>query len=165
LGGCGGSAFGDLYSGRPVRILVIHGPNLDLLGIREPEIYGRESLEEINRRVLELCEELGYEVEIMQSNSEGEIVSAIGRAYGRFDFLIINAAAYTHTSLAIHDAIRAVGIPTIEVHLSNIYAREEERRRSLISPVAVGVISGFGPGSYLLAIRAIEFIISRKADG
>lgn len=151
-----------MCEGKRVRILVIHGPNLDLLGIREPEVYGRETLEMINRKVRGLCEELGYEVEIIQSNSEGDIVSAIGSSYGRFDFLIINAGAYTHTSIAIHDAIRAVGIPTIEVHLSNIYAREDFRHRSFISPVAVGVISGFGPESYLLAIRAVELMASKR---
>jgi len=137
-----------------MKVLVIHGPNLDLLGKREPEIYGRLTLAEINEKIVELAKELHCEVDFFQSNHEGEIVETIGKAKGKFDFLIINPAAYTHTSVAVGDAIVATGIPTIEVHLSNIYAREEFRRKSLIAPVAVGQICGFGPDSYLLALRA-----------
>jgi len=137
-----------------MKVLVVHGPNLELLGKRQPEIYGRLSLKEINEKMSKLAKELQCEVEFFQSNHEGEIVETIGKAKGKFDFLIINPAAYTHTSVAVGDAIVATGIPTIEVHLSNIYAREEFRRKSLIAPVAVGQICGFGPDSYLLALRA-----------
>jgi len=137
-----------------MKLLVINGPNLDLLGKRQPELYGKLTLKEINERMVKLAKELQCEVEFFQSNHEGEIVDTIGEAKGKFDFLIINPAAYTHTSVAIRDAISATGIPAIEVHLSNIYAREEFRRKSLITPVAVGQICGFGPDGYLLALRA-----------
>jgi len=137
-----------------MKVLVIHGPNLDLLGRREPEIYGSLTLKEINEKIDKLAKELKCDVEFFQSNHEGEIVETIGKAKGKFDFLIINPAAYTHTSVAIGDAIVAAGVPTIEVHLSNIYGREEFRRKSLIAPVAIGQICGFGPDSYLLAFRA-----------
>ncbi|MQY53383.1 MAG: type II 3-dehydroquinate dehydratase [Firmicutes bacterium] len=137
-----------------MKLLVINGPNLDLLGERQPEVYGRLTLKEINEKMVELAKELQCELEFFQSNHEGEIVETIGKAKDKFDFLIINPAAYTHTSVAIRDAIAATGIPTIEVHLSNIYGREEFRRKSLIAPVAVGQICGFGPDSYLLALRA-----------
>jgi 3-dehydroquinate dehydratase-2 len=137
-----------------MKILVIHGPNLNLLGEREPEVYGKLTLKEINEKIAELAKELKCVVEFFQSDHEGEIVETIGKAKGKFDFLIINPAAYTHTSVALRDAITATGIPTIEVHLSNIYAREEFRRKSLIAPVAVGQICGFGLDSYLLALRA-----------
>ena len=137
-----------------MKVLVIHGPNLDLLGERQPEVYGKLTLKEINEKIAKLAKELKCEVEFFQSNHEGEIVETIGKAKSKYDFLIINPAAYTHTSVAVSDAIVATGIPTIEVHLSNIYAREEFRRKSLIAPVAVGQICGFGPDSYLLALRA-----------
>jgi len=137
-----------------MKVLVVHGPNLDLLGKRQPEIYGRLTLKEINEKIAKLAKELQCEVEFFQSNHEGEIVETIGKAKGKFDFLIINPAAYTHTSVAISDAIVGTGIPVIEVHLSNIYGREEFRRKSLIAPVAVGQICGFGPDGYLLALRA-----------
>jgi len=140
--------------GGEMKLLVINGPNLDLLGKRQPELYGKLTLKEINERMVKLAKELQSEVEFFQSNHEGEIVDTIGKAKAKFDFLIINPAAYTHTSVAIRDAISATGIPAIEVHLSNIYAREEFRRKSLIAPVAVGQICGFGPDGYLLALRA-----------
>jgi 3-dehydroquinate dehydratase-2 len=140
-----------------MKILVVHGPNLNLLGSREPGIYGSVSLEDLNGRIHALCSELGLAAEIMQSNSEGAIVDAIqGKA---FDLLIINPAAYTHTSIAIRDAISAVGKPAIEVHLSNIYQREKFRRRSFVSGVAVGQISGLGIEGYLLAVRAAQKIL------
>jgi 3-dehydroquinate dehydratase-2 len=139
-----------------MKILVIHGPNLNLLGRRETGIYGRVSLDDVNSKIQGLCSELGMEVEVFQSNSEGGIVDAIqGKAY---DVLIINPAAYTHTSVAIRDAIAAVGKPAIEVHISNIYAREEFRHRSFISSVATGQISGLGVEGYLLAVRAAQNI-------
>jgi len=144
------------------KILVIHGPNLDLLGEREIDIYGKITLKEINDSLKKLAKKRGIQLKIFQSNHEGEIVSLIGKAKDKFDCLIINPAAYTHTSLAIRDAISALGIPTIEVHISNIYAREKFRHTSLIAPVAKGQISGFGPKSYLLALEAAVDLIKEK---
>ena len=131
-----------------MRILVIHGPNLQLLGVRERELYGDVTLDEINEQMEKIAAEEGVELKIVQSNHEGEIVDLIGKALGVYDALLINPAAYTHTSVAIRDAILSVKIPTVEVHLSNIYAREEFRHTSLIAPVADGQVSGFGPQSY-----------------
>ncbi|MGQ9569357.1 MAG: type II 3-dehydroquinate dehydratase [Thermodesulfovibrionales bacterium] len=142
-----------------MNVLVIHGPNLNLLGKREIGIYGKKSLKEINRDISKLASELSIKVRIQQFNSESEIIEAIQRA--DYDALIINPAAYTHTSIAIRDALLSVDKPTIEVHLSNIYKREEFRERSFVSDVVVGQISGFGPDSYLLALRAIKNILSR----
>lgn len=142
-----------------MKVLVIHGPNLNLLGMRETDIYGIKSLEEINNAIRSLASELGIDVNILQINSEGEIIDAIQK--NTYDALIINPAAYTHTSIAIRDALLAVGKPSIEVHLSNIYRREEFRRRSFMADVAVGQISGFGPDSYLLALRAVKNILSK----
>jgi len=136
-------------------ILVIHGPNLDLLGKREVDIYGKVTLAEINEKIKEKARELGCQVRIKQSNSEGEIVSFIGEARDWADALIINPAAYTHTSVAIRDAISAVGITAVEVHLSNIYGRESFREKSLVAGVCRGQIAGFGPQSYILALEAI----------
>lgn len=136
------------------KILVIHGPNLDLLGKREPHIYGKMSLEKINSDLKKIAKKSKVALSIQQSNHEGEIVDSIGKAKNKFDCVIINPAAYTHTSIAIRDAILATGIKTIEVHLSNIYAREEFRKTSLIAPVATGQISGFGASSYTLALQA-----------
>ena len=144
------------------KILVIHGPNLDLLGKREPQIYGKVSLEKINREIKALAKKEKIALTIIQSNHEGQIVDVIGDARKKYDVLIINPAAYTHTSVAIRDAIAAAGIKTIEVHLSNIYAREEFRQTSLIAPVCVGQISGFGANSYLLAFWAALSLISSK---
>jgi 3-dehydroquinate dehydratase-2 len=140
-------------------ILLIHGPNLNLLGRRETEVYGRKSLKEINNEILTLAKDLGLDVKTLQLNSEGDIVEAIHK--DTYDALIINPAAYTHTSIAIRDAIAAVEKPAIEVHLSNIHKREEFRRKSYIAEVATGQISGFGPNSYLLALRAVKTILSR----
>ncbi len=138
-----------------MKILVIHGPNLNLLGKREPEIYGKTTLEEINSLIRKEAKALRVQVESFQSNSEGEIVSKIQDATKRYDGLIINPAAYTHTSVAIRDAISSTGIPTVEVHISNVYGREEFRQKSFISPVASGVISGFGVYSYILGLRGL----------
>lgn len=138
------------------KILVIHGPNLDLLGTREPQVYGKTTLAEINRSLKQAARKSKISLTIAQSNHEGEIVDLIGDARGKFDTLIINPAAYTHTSIAIRDAIAASAIKTIEVHLSNIHAREEFRQTSLIAPVCVGQISGFGAQSYSLALLAAE---------
>ena len=137
------------------KILVLHGPNLNLLGSREPEIYGRDTLADIDARLGALAGELGVAVEARQSNHEGELVTWIQQAGAEgFGAVIINAGAYTHTSVAVRDALTACGLPVIEVHLSNIHKREEFRRTSLISDVVVGQIAGFGPQSYLLALRA-----------
>ena len=143
------------------KILVLHGPNLNLLGSREPEIYGRDTLADIDARVGSLAAELGVAVEARQSNHEGELVTWIQQAGAEgFHAVIINAGAYTHTSVAVRDALTACGLPVIEVHLSNIYKREEFRHTSLISGVAVGQIAGFGAQSYLLALRAATGILA-----
>lgn len=144
-----------------MRILVIHGPNLNLLGRRETSIYGDLTLEDINNSLKGLAKELGVEVVIKQSNHEGEIVDMIQNS-GEFDAIVINPAAYTHTSIAIMDAISAVNIPAVEVHISNIHKREEFRHRSLIAPVASGQITGFGPDSYMLGLRAAVSIVNAK---
>jgi len=136
------------------KILIIHGPNLNLLGKREPEVYGSLSLDEINGRIKALADSKKVSVDIVQSNSEGEIVSIIGSSPGKYDAIVINPAAYTHTSVAIRDAISSTGFPTVEVHISNIYKREEFRRNSLIAGAATGQISGFGINSYLLGLLA-----------
>ncbi|RJP31358.1 MAG: type II 3-dehydroquinate dehydratase [Candidatus Omnitrophota bacterium] len=135
-------------------IIVIHGPNLHLLGKREPEVYGKLTLDDINARLEALARELGAQLRIEQRNGEGEIVTLIGETMDWADAVVINPAAYTHTSVAIRDAIAATGLPAIEVHLSNIHKREEFRHKSLIAGVAVGQIAGFGCESYLLGLRA-----------
>lgn len=144
-----------------MKILVINGPNLNLLGTRESDVYGTKTLEEINTSLEKLAAELGVEIDIRQSNHEGEIVDMIQKAQG-CSALVINPAAYTHTSVAIRDAIAAIEIPAVEIHLSNIYKREEFRHTSLISPVAQGQIAGFGPESYSLGLRAAVSIAHAK---
>jgi 3-dehydroquinate dehydratase-2 len=141
-----------------MKVLVIHGPNLNLLGTRETGIYGSKTLDDINHDITDLASELGINVRAIQLNSEGDILDVIQKS--DYDALIINPAAYTHTSVAIRDAIAAVNKPAIEVHLSNIYKREEFRRKSYIAEVAAGQISGFGPESYLLALRAAKSILT-----
>ncbi len=138
-----------------MKILVLHGPNLDLLGQREPEIYGKITIENINGALKEEAKKFNAELDIIQSNHEGEIVDIIGKAAEKYKGILINPAAYTHTSVAIRDAISAVNVPAVEVHLSNIYAREEFRHTSLIAPVVKGQISGFGLESYTLGLRAL----------
>ena len=145
------------------KILVIHGPNLNLLGSREPEIYGKDTLDNINEEIKAWAGREGVTVKIKQSNHEGEIVDSIGKAKDEFDLILINPAAYTHTSVAIRDAISAVGIPAIEVHLSNIYSREEFRHTSLIAPVCHGQVSGFGVHSYILGLQAALKMLKQKA--
>jgi 3-dehydroquinate dehydratase-2 len=136
------------------KILILNGPNLNLLGQRQPEIYGRLTLGEINREIRSLAKEINVEVEIRQSNHEGELVGWVQEASRKFDALVINAGAYTHTSIALRDALAASGVPAVEVHISNIYKREDFRQHSFIAEVAVGQISGFGLNSYLLGLRA-----------
>jgi 3-dehydroquinate dehydratase II len=138
-----------------MKILFLNGPNLNLLGERETGIYGTTSLAEIEKLVRTRAESCGIQIEFRQSNGEGELVAWIQQAKGKFDRIVLNAAAYTHTSIALRDAISAVGIPTIEVHLSNIHSREEFRHKSVIAPVCLGQISGFGPKSYFLALEAL----------
>jgi 3-dehydroquinate dehydratase-2 len=137
------------------RILVIHGPNLNLLGKREPDIYGKITLQQINNKLIKAAKKRRVILKFVQSNHEGEIVDLIGKAPSEYDAVLINPAAYTHTSVAIRDAIAAANIPTIEVHLSNIYSREEFRQKSLISPVVQGTIMGFGAKSYILGLEAL----------
>jgi len=147
-----------------MKILVVHGPNLNLLGKREPHIYGTVSLDEINGHLTALAAELGTEVSYFQSNHEGELVQKIQDAMGEYQAIVINPGAYTHTSVALRDAIASTGIIAVEVHLSNIYRREEFRQHSYISGVAAGQITGFGPESYLLGLRAAVKLV-RSATG
>lgn len=139
-----------------MRVLVIHGPNLNLLGKREPEIYGHLTLEDINNMIEEKAAEHSLEVEIFQSNHEGAIVEKLHEHYGRSDYLVINPAAFTHYSIAIRDAVLAVGLKTIEVHLSNIHSREDFRKKSVIADIAVGQICGLGYRGYLMALDYIK---------
>lgn len=138
-----------------MRIAVLNGPNLNLLGQREPEVYGRTSLAEIEAMVRQAAGPLGAEVDWFQTNHEGALVDAVQGLRGRADGALINAAALTHSSLALRDALLAVGVPFVELHLSNIFAREPERRHSVIADLAVGMITGFGAQSYLLALQAL----------
>jgi 3-dehydroquinate dehydratase II len=140
------------------RVLIINGPNLNLLGIREKGVYGSETLAEIAARVMKEAEVLGLDVDFVQSNHEGEIIDKIHDARGKYNVLIINPGAYTHYSIAIRDAVKAVEIPTIEIHLSNIHSREEFRSKSVIAPVCTGQISGFGGNSYIVALHAAVMV-------
>ena len=137
-----------------MKTLFLNGPNLNLLGEREPEVYGRTSLADIEASVRERAAKLNVEIDFRQTNLEGELVGWIQQARGKFDVIVLNAAAYTHTSVALRDAISAAGVPTIEIHLSNVHAREEFRHKSLIASVCRGQITGFGPDSYILALEA-----------
>lgn len=143
------------------RILVLHGPNLNLLGTREPEIYGYTTLDDINTMIAVRAAEAGIETAFYQSNHEGDLVDAIQQANHKFDFIIFNAAAFTHYSIAIRDAIAAIDVPVIEVHLSNIHQREEFRHTSVLAPVAMGQICGLGVESYLAALEAIIYKLNR----
>jgi len=145
-----------------MKILFLNGPNLNLLGTREPGIYGSTTLKDIETKVRKRATERGVQVEFRQSNIEGELVTWIQQAKGKFDGIVINPAAYTHTSVALRDAISAVGLPTVEIHLSNVQAREEFRQRSLTAPVCVGQIAGFGEKSYILALES--FVIDNTTS-
>jgi len=147
-----------------MNVLVIHGPNLNLLGMREPKIYGSHTLEEINAMVQAEADDLGLQVRMVQSNHEGAIVEAIHQALEWAQVIIINPAAYTHTSVAIRDALAAVRLPAIEVHLSNLYAREEFRHHSVTSAVCTGVVSGFGAHGYVAALRLAPELIHQRGD-
>ncbi len=146
------------------KILLIHGPNLDLLGQREPAIYGKVTLQQINNELKKTAKKKNVNLTIKQSNHEGEIVDLIGESKNKYDALLINPAAYTHTSVAIRDAIAASGILTVEVHLTNIYSREEFRQKSLISPVVKGTILGFGAKSYILGLEALIDLIHAQCS-
>ena len=137
------------------KVLVVNGPNLNMLGIREPEIYGSLTLDQINEMIADKAKELSIDVEFYQSNVEGELVNAIHGAYNKFDGIIINPGAYSHYSGAIYDALKAVGIPTVEVHISNVFSREEHRRNMVTAKAAKGIISGFGVKSYILALEGL----------
>lgn len=144
-----------MHSKLDMNILVIHGPNLNLLGKRQPEIYGTQTLENINQDLIQIAQKQGVTLKVFQSNQEGKIVSEIGNNIDWANGILINPAAYTHTSIAIRDALSAINLPVIEIHLSNIYEREDFRHHSYVSPIAVGVISGFGNYSYELALNAM----------
>jgi len=139
-----------------MRIMILHGPNLNLLGSRETDLYGRKTLDDINETLRRRAEELGVEIqENLQTNSESALVERIQAAQGKIDGIVINPAAYTHTSIALRDALLATGIPFVEVHLSNVHAREPYRHQSYLSDIAVGIVAGFGPESYLLALEGL----------
>ena len=144
------------------KILVVHGPNLQLLGEREVSVYGKVTLEQINAALEKEARELGVEIEILQSNHEGEIVDRIGGAQREFSGVLINPAAYTHTSVAIRDALAACGLPAVEVHLSHIYKREDFRQHSMTAPACVAQVTGFGKDSYLLGLRGLVTCVSKK---
>ena len=155
---------GRAHTGGVPTVLVINGPNLNLLGTREPEIYGHTTLEDINRDLIALGTELGIRVESFQSNSEGALIDRIQEARGNIDLIIINPAAYTHTSVAIRDALIAIEIPVIEVHLSNVYKRESFRHHSTIADVVKARLMGFGAEGYLLALRAAARMITAQGE-
>ncbi len=148
-----------------INIIVIHGPNLNLLGLREPDIYGSQTLEEINNNFTREADQLGVKTEFYQSNHEGNIVDKIQESREKADLIIINAAAFTHYSYAIRDALSAINIPVIEVHLSNIYKREEFRHHSVIAPIAIGQVTGFGYLSYIMALRGgLEYLKGKESQ-
>ena len=146
------------------KVLVLHGPNLNLLGAREPEIYGCTTLSDINRMMAERAQAAGVAIDFFQSNHEGALVDAIQEARGRYDFIIFNAAAYTHYSIALRDAIAAVQIPVIEVHISNIHKREAFRHTSVLAPVVLGQICGLGTDSYMAALEAVIRKLAAKEE-
>jgi len=152
----------QLTSTGPIKITLIHGPNLNMLGVRDPDIYGTDTFDKINEKIEEHAKALGMEIRIRQSNIEGEIIGFIQDAMSWADVVVINPAAFTHYSYAIRDAVADSRLPTIEVHLTNVHAREEFRRHSVISPVVSGQIVGFGTQSYLLALRAAKSLVEES---
>jgi len=148
-----------------MHILILHGPNLNLLGKREPAIYGTTTLQQINQKIQTYCKQKNIKTTIQQSNNEGELIDALQKADQYADAVIINPAAYSHTSVALHDTIKAICLTTIEVHLTNIYAREPFRQQSLIASACIGQISGFGENSYLLAVQALIDYQNKKQTG
>ncbi|MBI2369767.1 MAG: type II 3-dehydroquinate dehydratase [Deltaproteobacteria bacterium] len=147
------------------RILVIHGPNLNLLGQREPGLYGATTLEELNEEIRKLAEALGAQVDCFQSNAEGELIDRVQSARGGYDGMLLNAGAYTHTSIALRDALIAVGLPAVEVHITNIYGREPFRQQSFLADVVIGQVTGFGKESYLLALRGLVGHLRARRTG
>jgi 3-dehydroquinate dehydratase-2 len=147
---------------KDVRIAVLNGPNLNLLGTREPMLYGHESLADVERTLRAVGSEVGTELEFAQHNGEGEMIDTIHKLRGRVDGVVINAGAYTHTSIAIRDALAAIAVPFIEVHVTNVYAREPERRHSMLAPAAVGVVAGLGTYGYELALRGLTRTIATR---
>ena len=146
-----------------MRIAILNGPNLNLLGTREPELYGRDTLGDVERSLRSVAGDVGAELEFAQHNGEGELIDAIHRLRGRVDGVVINAGAYTHTSLAIRDALAAIAVPFVEVHITNVYAREPERRHSMLAPAAVGLVCGLGPYGYELALRGLARSLAARA--
>ena len=147
-----------------MRIAVINGPNLNLLGVREPSLYGTETLQDVERRLSAIAGEIGAALEFVQRNGEGELVDYIHGLRGRADGAVVNAGAYSHTSLAIRDALTGVGVPFVEVHITNVYAREPERRHSMLAPAAVGVVCGLGTYGYELALRGLAAKLERPTS-
>lgn len=145
-----------------MRFAVVNGPNLNLLGTREPAIYGRDTLADVERRISSVARDIGVEVEFLQRNSEGDLIDFIHGCAGRVDGLVINAGAYSHTSLALRDALAGVAIPFVEVHITNVHAREPERHRSMLAPVAVGLVTGLGVYGYELALRGLAVRLGRR---
>ncbi len=145
-----------------MKVLYLNGPNLNMLGIREPTIYGALTLKQIEHQVQEKAQELGIQIEFRQSNHEGSLIDWIHEASGIFDAIILNAGAYTHTSIAIRDAVSSIKVPVVEIHLSNVHAREEFRKKSFIAPVCAGVIAGFGAESYTLALIAVSGLLAKQ---
>jgi 3-dehydroquinate dehydratase-2 len=154
----------QLTPSSPLRILVLHGPNLNLLGTREPGIYGATSFDELNKMVKEHARKQGAEVQIVQSNHEGALIDAIHGALEWADAIVLNPGAYTHYSYAIADALRAIRLPAVEVHLTNVHARDDFRRNSVIAPACVGQIAGFGPASYLLGLDAARAVVMQGRE-
>ena len=148
---------------KDVRFAVLNGPNLNLLGTREPELYGRETLGDVEQVLRSVASDIGAELEFAQHNGEGELIEAIHRLRGRVDGVVINAGAYTHSSLAIRDALTAVAVPFVEVHITNVYAREPERRHSMLAPAAVGSVCGLGTYGYELALRGLARSLGARA--
>ena len=145
-----------------MKVLYLNGPNLNMLGIREPTIYGALTLKQIEHQVQEKAQELGIQIEFRQSNHEGSLIDWIHEASGIFDAIILNAGAYTHTCIAIRDAVSSIKVPVVEIHLSNVHAREEFRKKSFIAPVCAGVIAGFGAESYTLALIAVSGLLAKQ---